>query len=463
MNYGVAVKIRTFLRELSDWRYFEGTNLQKFLHSAVFSTINILKSNTNKYDILISVFVVVVHFKQIADFSSIFWNWLGTGFAFIFGNWVISYEGGFIRRGLSGEILNFLSTITNLLPHHIIVLFCLVTFCILMVCILKICGRKIPIFIFFTAMLFGLSARNGLVFTKDYLLILLYLCTLMVLVSDFNKITKFLVTNALCTFSILMHELYFFIYLPMLILTYNNYVNKNIFSLKFIYFFSITFITTVMVSLNTTISLESVNKIYEFLNELYLPKLPDFQPFDSSQPHFVFFLHTWEHEIHSHRFLDFWKTLYYGIFWLPLVWLILWYCCGQLMAKILLHYDKGKESAFLAYYYFGTLFALPIFVLSNDYGRWVSMISIASFLAVYVCGTMDQLPNFMKNIKMKRWTGPLQLWLKLLIVFCFALPGDSFGNYYYYMLIWYFFYPYFNTNELSDLLHQIQNGILNLF
>ena len=446
------MKILNFFLELSDWRSFSGSQLQtlitKFFHIffkmiySFFSRIlRNLNSNTNHFDIFISITMVMIYYFPTVQIFKWFWEFDGGWFFFPANAWLTSYEGGFVRRGLSGTILKYIVEVTNVIPHHIIIVITSTSFIVLLLWTIKICGNKIPLYVLFSAVLFSLSARHDIIVAKDYVLILLYFCSLKILLSNSKMYIKFITVNTICVFAILNHILFTFLLLPLLILIFNFNEYNKFFSFKCIYFFIFPILSMLAIFIHTPIPIESTEKIADYWREYY-PKLPN-----------VFGgLHQSWHEVHFVRVQDYWTTLHRGFLWLPLVWVILWYLCGLFLAKFINHYDEGRERRFLVFYYFSSLCSLPMYFLAFDYGRWVSMVSIASFLAAYSTKPSFLLPKLTERAKIRSWTGSFRLWQRILIVTCFAIPSQFFhpGSYYYTMPIWYPVHKIIDMDELKE-------------
>lgn len=142
----------------------------------------------------------------------------GTMTQWILGDWLINYQGGFVRRGLMGQIIFFLSRWLHLSPLLIAVAVALVAYMLLYWSIWKLMANSswrlwvIAAFISPALLGFTVAARGG--FHKD----VLYLASLAILlVLLMRKDVKGWILAAyitfVCTFCILSHEP-LFVYLP---------------------------------------------------------------------------------------------------------------------------------------------------------------------------------------------------------------------------------------------------------
>lgn len=402
------------------------------------SIFGILTSESNKFDLPITVFIVLIHIRPFVTNIERLWEWKGDTFEFAITTWLTSYEGGFIRRGLSGEFIKFLTSLTNILPHQLILLITYAVFLALLMWTIRICKNKFPMYVLFSSAFFGLSMRYDIIPSKDYFLVLLYLVSLKFLFSNINSYGKFILMNTICSIAILFHELYFFLFLPLTILVFNLHENRKILSIRCVYYFAIPLLIFVLVLFNSMNSTENIAKISDFWNSVYLPRVKEFSTLSHDMGFLAYLQHSW-YNLHLTKVMKFWETIAHGVLWVPLFWLALWYFCGLVVAKIVKHYDDGKEDIFLILYYFCTLCSLPVYVLATDYGRWISLTLISCFLTTILIASKVQLPEFVNKFQLRHWTGNLKLWQKLLIVTCFGLPLEfySFGNYYYATPIWY--------------------------
>lgn len=127
----------------------------------------------------------------------------------------INYQGGFVRRGLWGELLFQLCSFTGWNPQLIVGVFCL--FCFLFVVIVFVHLFKknniswwiLPLSIFLA---------NNQVVRKDFFFIVSLLLILYIYRGSLSNWIKLLLINIISVFTLLSHEAFFFVCIPMLTL-----------------------------------------------------------------------------------------------------------------------------------------------------------------------------------------------------------------------------------------------------
>ena len=143
---------------------------------------------------------------------------------------LINYQGGFVRRGLLGEILFFFTKNFNINIEWTIKIISLI--CLLIVCIFFVRNflKKgytlyiLPLCFFLQTMLiWGYFTR------KDSLMLCILIAVLWIFNKTKNSILKFFAINLLMIFMLLTHEAFAFFSLPILfLLFFSNYQSKGI-------------------------------------------------------------------------------------------------------------------------------------------------------------------------------------------------------------------------------------------
>ena len=164
--------------------------------------------------VIVTGFLLIQLFFGIRNYSEGYLSYENMSIS----DWLINYEGGFVRRGFTGQILLFFYRIA---PHPIVYTIIAIYFCSLLVLlyivytIFKKNGWSLFIAIFPVSI-----SISFLGVRRDYLM--LFLCFLV-----FQQYRHFLRTNSIshitcaniiASVAILMHEVYFFFTIPILIL-----------------------------------------------------------------------------------------------------------------------------------------------------------------------------------------------------------------------------------------------------
>ena len=142
---------------------------------------------------------------------------------YIYPNRLINYRAGFIRRGLGGEIIFWLSHITSLSLVSVIELTSAIIWIILVIFFLhKFIQKKYPLFILALPFFIGetILIDESYFLRHDSLIMLIFIAMVYIVSKrDFSINLSFLLTNLLFVFGILFHEAIFFISFPVLLLT----------------------------------------------------------------------------------------------------------------------------------------------------------------------------------------------------------------------------------------------------
>lgn len=157
--------------------------------------------------------------------------------------YLINYQGGFVRRGLTGEILFFFAKNFNINIEWTIKIFCLI--CFVAVCIFFVRAflkKGYSLYILPLCFFLGMGILSNCWVRKDYLFLCFFIPILWIYGKEnLSMIIKFLFINILAIFIILSHEVFAFFALPVLfLLLFNQYKNKGILksvSVSFLFLF----------------------------------------------------------------------------------------------------------------------------------------------------------------------------------------------------------------------------------
>ena len=189
----------------------------------------LLDKNSRKQTILnivYCIFVFALLYKLLV--VQLFANYKYGGWAI--SEFLINYQGGFVRRGLTGEILLFLTKNFGVDIIWTIKLFCLLCFTAVCTFFVRAFLKKgyslyiLPLCFFLGIHILG----GGFWVRKDHLMLLFFIATLLVLNKMNKSIVKFLIINTLVVIALLIHEAFAFFVLPVLfLLVFNEYKNKK--------------------------------------------------------------------------------------------------------------------------------------------------------------------------------------------------------------------------------------------
>ena len=315
------------------------------------------------------------------------------------GEWLINYQGGFVRRGLFGSIIYKISYGLNINPIYIVHLLTIVFF-ISFLYLLKDC-RKYFSSLFLLSPIVSLAPLLGnYLVRKDISGIVAYaLCTN--LITKEKNLTNFLFINLISSISILNHESYFFYSVPSLFLLHffsskKINTNNNFFKIfKTIIYTIPTLIVSILVfyfngnyemasKINQSwLNLSSVITNEQFINPFFpsgaigslswtfnkgisLP-LSIFNKFDGG-----------------------------GLIWIPAAWMLLIFICAQIFIG---DKDNLNRNLKLNVLLMQLTFITPLFILGWDFGRWIFLwISSSIFLTISLLRIKAMKKNDLSNL-----------------------------------------------------------------
>ncbi len=303
------------------------------------------------------------------------------------GEWLVSYQGGFIRRGLSGSIIYTLTNNFNINPIFLIWTISLVLYISLFLLVYKYCKFVFPKYLLFSPIFLGFPAINNNLIRKDNLLLLAFcLCIFLIELYLNKKITKFYTfcfTNFISIIAILNHESYGFWALPILILLIaitKNKIKNSLFSkiksaLYFLLPSTIIFILCCLFKGNQ----EQVNIIHFSWRKFY-PLLPSpgneiFLPQPTGTMSSLAWKITDSLKLTLSTFSQFSKFV-----WIPAAWLITIFISSLYFINSISQKKLIELKSFVLISEF--LIFTPLFIMGVDYGRWIYLWIISSAMVV---------------------------------------------------------------------------------
>ena len=316
-----------------------------------------LKSTSKTYCIFFLQLVVLI-WKLFEDIQ------LG----FRFDSWnvtelLINYEGGFVRRGLLGQVIYEVSSLFSISPYHIVIGVCLLSIILFTFFLGKAFAKKnIPLFLIPSILLVGTPILTGNWVRKDILIIVFFLLSLKTIFSE-KKQSDYWATLIL-SLGILIHESLFFFTFPIFCaFSFFKQNEKNI-SLKEIIPLLIplgVFIFLLFFSGNKGVSEAILNSwnIQDHSIENAITSLSWSLEFDIR----IAFAQ-------GKAFTD------NGLIFPPLVWALLVIVLFYLLINVPIFQKENKNNIdFKKFITIVSLFQfisiLPLFVLGCDYGRWL--------------------------------------------------------------------------------------------
>lgn len=303
------------------------------------------------------------------------------------GEWLVSYQGGFIRRGFSGSIIYFLTDQFNINPIFLIWTISITLYLLLILLILKYCKSEFPKYLIFSPIFLGAPIIQGTLIRKDNLLLLLFgICILTIelqLKNQIRKIHTFFIVNVFSILAILNHESYGFWALPILVILVSIIKNKYMKSLFLrirsgLFFLLPSFITFFLCCIFKG-NQDQVNIIHFSWRKFY-PLLPSpgneiFLPEPTGTMSSLGWSLKYGIDLSLSTLVQFSKFI-----WIPGAWIItilictLYFISSKNEGKIF----KLKKFILLSNF----LIFTPLFIVGCDFGRWIFLWIISSCLVV---------------------------------------------------------------------------------
>jgi len=324
---------------------------------------------------------------------------------------LINYQGGFVRRGLIGEILLTLYKYFNLNPYIIILsLSSFAYLCLWIFFLYSFLKKGLPIILLPFTFFLGHHVITGNWVRKDILITLIFIIVLYISIKKSSYYLFFV--NLLLIIGILIHEGIVFISIPIILLILIN--NKNIYTnkLNLLKYFIIslfkispaiaTFILCIYFK-GTPIMSQVIWQSWEAIP--FPIQSSDYSTIPSALGGL-----SWSFNEIVSRTLNIFKNYDGGVF-APIAWffiiLIIYYYLTNIK-KLKLFFFKIKKNNNIKHFsiilIFQLLMIFPLFIIGIDYGRWIFYWVTSSF-SILVLTPSESLstlfPKFLTRISLK--------------------------------------------------------------
>lgn len=161
--------------------------------------------------------------------------------------WLINYAGGFVRRGLIGEIIYGVSAKTNIPANYLAIAISVAVFLALIGWFAWRSAGRISALVLCSPILLGSAAYVGFIVRKDALEVFFLALCLATARSKANLLLKCVAMNVIGVFAILCHEEFFFIGFPAMVMVFYLSSRKSL--LRSVAIFSPVILAFVLVSI----------------------------------------------------------------------------------------------------------------------------------------------------------------------------------------------------------------------
>ena len=298
------------------------------------------------------------------------------------GEWLINYQGGFVRRGLLGEVIFLISDSFSITPIYVIWIICWSSYLFLIKLSFGMVKNLVSYSLLLSPVIFLSPIIGNFLVRKDILLLLLFVWNLKIIKANKSNIFSI---NLINIFATLVHESFFIYALPIqfcLLLNKNNALSsiKNLF--KTILLFLPSFIVFILCFIFKGNDYQAI-----LINKSWIDKsfLFPFENFIDGNPSGAIDAIGWGFkDVVNLLFLS--LRDFKGFLWVPIAWGLTILVIGS----IFLGDNKSKDAKlklFILLFQFIPLISLCL--LGWDYGRWI-FIWITSSIFIY-CNFSDEI------------------------------------------------------------------------
>lgn len=349
------------------------------------------------------IYIILFYLLFILILFDILFNQIISGFAkesWGVTEWLINYQGGFVRRGLAGEVLFQLNNYLELSPYYSILIFCIVTYIILIVFFVKSFLRKgYPIFLLPFAFFLGapiLGGDSGFWLRKDILLILILI--LSVYLSQKKPKGNLILLNLVFITGLLIHETIGFFGFPILLLIlFNKHYNVSRNSIKSIAVTALQLspsILTFFLCIYYKGSFSIANMIWDSWKSIDFPFHSDSNgvPIGINNYQIPAAINGLSWSLKQGLFFsyDTLRNFSDGIY-APIAWFIIILMVYIVLTNIertnikpfnKLNSSRLSKTNISNVLIFQFIFIIPLFILGWDYGRWIFFWVTSSFSVI---------------------------------------------------------------------------------
>jgi hypothetical protein len=290
--------------------------------------------------------------------------------------WLISYDGGFVRRGIGGEIVKTLSFVFELSPSLIIIILSVVSWLFLLFLVLRESKGLLPSYIVLSPVFLGMPIYSDFLVRKDVLGLLLLAVSFLV-IRSWSGIKKYVAVSSLLTFGVLNHESIIFYGFPIIILT-EVFANKDIeWKRNLVPYFPLLLVGLVVVISKG--NEDTALQISYFWNSFLTEKYAEFCCLDKN-PAAIDAI-GWTTQRGLSLSLGLLNDFANGFIYVPMAWILTIFLCLQFGSWSL---NEAVARQFTKIFLVQLFFVSPLFLLGWDLGRWIFFISVSSLLWVSI-------------------------------------------------------------------------------
>ncbi len=291
--------------------------------------------------------------------------------------WLISYQDGFVRRGLAGELVRLVATTTGVPPSIVITV--LVTGLFIALCAVMWLQTRsyLPAWLIFSPLLVGLPLFSNVMGRKDILLVLAFFACMTAIFARWPVWLRLVVINLVSVLAILCHEAFIFVGLPMVLYAYSHVAWGRLDIVRA----GIRFLPALAAAGLVLVfkgDAGTARAITEDWNGIFSTIAPDYCCY--VRPESALKTIGWT-PLQGLRLPFRELSRFWGPVWVPLIWAATLFLAMMAISVSMKRDDFITRSFQLRLFEIQALCGLPLFLLGSDYGRWIFLILITSVVA----------------------------------------------------------------------------------
>ncbi len=308
--------------------------------------------------------------------------------------YLINYQGGFVRRGFLGEILFMFYEKFNINPNVTVKIFCAITIILLSYFVIRDTLKKgYSALLLVTSSIFFVNfiTNNNFWLRKDLFILLLFYIYVRLIGSNINNVFKFLLSNIVLILGVLSHEILFILILPITffyfldgrqIIKLNNFINATFKSAVYL-------LPTIICFFACITNKGDMNTAIAIWNSW----------FDGEVNYSIAGL-GWTIQYALEFTLRVFKQTHLVVIYYPILWLLLLFVfiyiytyMGRIKFNIWGYktsnnYKVNESLAILFFQFLAFLTVLPVFC---DFSRWFTFMFLSSYIIrLYYCNKYSE-------------------------------------------------------------------------
>ncbi|MEP4077620.1 hypothetical protein [Haloferula sp.] len=297
-------------------------------------------------------------------------------------DWLINYSGGFVRRGLAGEVIQWFSSTTGIQANLVVIAITLVCFIGLTAWLIKKSSGRISALFIISCMVMGMPAYQDSILRKDCFCLLMFLACLTVDSSHLPLVPRKVAVNLLGIIAVLIHETFLFYALPALVVFEFGSGNAGRFRELMV---RGLWLMPILAAFLTAAVFHGNPETAQTVNDSWMPLWSSLNPGDPSNgvPDAAILALGWS----SEEGLSPGINLLTSGFYQPTAWAALF---GITFFLALAFTGKGEglvsegdteaRLGFTSILVTQLFFISPLFLLGHDYGRWLFFWVVSSLV-----------------------------------------------------------------------------------